>query len=126
MRKLIVLISGFVMALPLTMALAQTPPNTSPSSGADQSGGTMNEGMQNHSQNMMMAQPPGGMMQHCMMSPMGKQMTSHSQGAFFKIQKGNTSMTIKCAENESMHACVSAAGALMHEMHVLKPGSPTQ
>lgn len=40
-------------------------------------------------------------------------MMAHTNAAIFRIRRGDTSIVIKCADNESTQACVTAAGALL-------------
>jgi len=48
-------------------------------------------------------------------------MMAHTTGAIFRIQRGDTSIFIKCAENESTQACVAAAGTLLDKFNPPRP-----
>lgn len=133
MKKLF-LIPAFVMAFPVGVAFAQTPDATTGSSSSmnQTSDGAMKGGMQ-HADTGMMAKHHNwmkhhnGMNHHWMGHPMGgPMMMGSSKAAFFRFQRGDSSMTIKCAENESTQACVTAATTLMQEMHKLKSSAPSQ
>ncbi|WP_200845239.1 hypothetical protein [Roseomonas sp. 18066] len=39
------------------------------------------------------------------------------RGASFKLERGETSISVRCAENETMQACVTAASALLDKMN---------
>ena len=48
-------------------------------------------------------------------------MMAHTTGTIFHIRRGDTSIFIKCAENESTQACVTAAGALLDKFNPPRP-----
>jgi hypothetical protein len=125
MKKLLIFVPMFALAVPLTMALAQQP-NTSSSSNSDNSSGTANGPMQDHGKRMMMEEHHAWMKHHPWMHhPMGPPMLQ-SRAAFFHFQRGDSSMTIKCADDESTQACVSAAASLMQDMHNLQHSKANQ
>ena len=53
----------------------------------------------------------------------GQMMMAHTNAAVFRIRRGDTSIFIKCAENELMQACITAAGTLLDKAS-LQPASP--
>ena len=46
-----------------------------------------------------------------------RRMMARTTGAIFRIRRGDTSIFIKCAENESTQACVAAAGTLLDKFN---------
>jgi len=44
-------------------------------------------------------------------------MMAQTTGAMFRVRRGDTSIFIKCAENESTQACVAAAGTLLDKFN---------
>jgi hypothetical protein len=44
-------------------------------------------------------------------------MMAHTSAAIFRIRRGDTSIFIKCAENESTQACITAAGTLLDKFN---------
>ena len=44
-------------------------------------------------------------------------MMAQTTGAIFHIRRGDTSIFIRCAENESTQACVTAAGTLLDKFN---------
>ena len=53
----------------------------------------------------------------------GPMLMAHTNAAIFRIRRGDTSILIKCAENESTQACVTAAGTLLDKVNP-QPTSP--
>ena len=47
----------------------------------------------------------------------GMMMMAHTSAAIFRIRRGDTSIFIKCAENESTQACIAAAGTLLDKFN---------
>lgn len=73
------------------------------------------------------ASPEGGAMMRGMMGgempgrEMGghrrMMMMAHISAAVFRLRRGDTSIFIKCAENESTQACIAAAGTLLDKVN---------
>ena len=55
----------------------------------------------------------------------GRMMMAHmmarTTAAIFHIRRGDTSIFIKCADNESTQACVAAAGTLLDKFNPPRP-----
>jgi hypothetical protein len=49
-------------------------------------------------------------------------MMMHTKAAFFRFQRGNASVTVKCAEDEPTQACANAASTLLDK---IRQGEPT-
>lgn len=47
----------------------------------------------------------------------GMMMMAHTGAAIFRMRRGDNSIFIKCAENESMQACITAAGTLLDKLN---------
>lgn len=47
----------------------------------------------------------------------GMMMMHHTSAAIFRMRRGDNSIFIKCAENESTQACVAAAGMLLDKLN---------
>ena len=47
---------------------------------------------------------------------MGPPMMPPSRAAAFMIERGDTKIHVRCAENEPMQACVNAASALLDKV----------
>jgi len=114
MRTLL-LASTMVLATSISLAKAQNaqetvPQTTQPSEQTSQpaEGGAMMRGMM---RGRMMGRGSGERSRegHRMMA----RMMANTTGAIFRIRRGDTSVFIKCAENESTQACVTAAGTLL-------------
>ena len=107
MRKF--LLSGAAIALVGSMAHAQNAPGTSSQpSQSSEHGSMMMHGM-------MGGEMPGHEMgEHRMMMP-------RTTAAIFRIQRGDTSIFIKCADNEPTQACVAAAGTLLDKFSPQTP-----
>jgi predicted lipid-binding transport protein (Tim44 family) len=124
MRKLL-LATTLVLATSIGVAKAQnaptttTPQTTQPSQQTTQpsEGGAMMRGMMG---GRMMG---GGMRRREMGERAQEHMMMQTTAAIFRIQQGDTSIFIKCAENESMQACITAAGTLLDKFnsHPSKP-----
>ena len=100
MRKF--LLSGAAIALVGSMAHAQNAPGTSPQPGPSMRG-------------PMGGEMPGHEMdEHSMMMP-------RTTAAIFRIRRGDTSIFIKCADNEPTQACVTAAGTLFDKFNPQTP-----
>jgi hypothetical protein len=69
----------------------------------------------------MRGQRRGGMM----VGPQGGGMTGPHGAAFF-IRSGQNRIFIRCAESETMQACVDAATKLIDKVQMLKPSGQTQ
>jgi hypothetical protein len=50
---------------------------------------------------------------------------SESEGAHFRLRRGQAVIDVKCPENESMQACVSAAGQLLDKVAGMRNGNTT-
>jgi hypothetical protein len=124
MRKLLYAAVILACAAPVSFAQAQT------------DSGTPNSSSSQPAQNNAMQ--PSGWKHHHMGGPMGEHgwmkhhppmmfpaMMFNSKAAFFQFRKGKSSMTIKCADDESMKACVNAAGQLMNQLGKMKNHSQT-
>jgi len=122
MRNLL-LASALVLATSISVAQAQnapeTPPQTTqPSEQTTQpsEGGAMMRGMM---RGRMMGREGGEG------SRGGRMMMAHmmaqTTGAIFHIRRGDTSVFIRCAENESTQACVTAAGTLLDKFNPPRP-----
>jgi hypothetical protein len=48
-------------------------------------------------------------------------MMSRTSAAIFRIRRGDTSIFIKCAENEPTQGCVAAAGTLLDKLNPQTP-----
>ena len=107
MRKF--LLSGAAIALAGSVAHAQNAPATSSQpSQSSEHGSMMMHGM-------MGGEMPGHEMgEHRMMMP-------RTTAAIFRIQRGDTSIFIKCADNEPTQACVAAAGTLLDKFSPQTP-----
>jgi hypothetical protein len=69
---------------------------------------------------MMGDQMPGGEMgEHWREGAM--MMMARTNAAIFRIRRGDTSIFIKCAENEPTQACVTAAGSLLDKFNPQTP-----
>jgi hypothetical protein len=58
----------------------------------------------------------GGEMQGHEMGEHPMMMMSHTGAAIFRIRRGDTSVFIKCADNEATQACIAAAGTLLDKL----------
>ena len=107
MRKF--LLSGAAIALAGSVAHAQNAPATSSQpSQSSEHGSMMMHGM-------MGGEMPGHEMgEHRMMMP-------RTTAAIFRIRRGDTSIFIKCADNEPTQACVTAAGTLFDKFNPQTP-----
>ena len=108
MQKLLLARTTMVLAASISVAKAQntqeTPSqNTQPSERGGMMHGMMGGGMPGR----------GSGERHMMMAHMMAQTT----GAIFHIRRGDTSIVIRCAENESTQACVTAAGTLLDKFN---------
>jgi hypothetical protein len=106
MRKF--LLAGAAIALAGSMAHAQNAPGA-PSEQPGQSAerGPMMRGMMGDEDEAEMRE---------------RQMRMHTTtAAIFRIRRGDTSIFIKCADNESTQACVAAAGALLDKFNPQTP-----
>lgn len=140
MRRILLLAPVFAIVLPIAVARAQAPsPASPPAPQAPQApssqamgGGPMHDGSMRGPGWMARGheapRPPGAMWGGPREAGPGWRTHGwmghppvmwHSQGAFFQFRRGRSSVTIKCAENESTEACVKAAISLMQEMHTL-------
>ena len=109
MRKLLLTSTTIALAASIGVAKAQHPPQptTQPSERGAMMPGMMggrmmgrDMGERSHERHMMMAQPPA---------------------AIFHIRRGDISIFIKCAENESTQACITAAGTLLDKFNSPTP-----
>jgi hypothetical protein len=55
--------------------------------------------------------------------PEGPMMTAHTNAPIVRIQRGDTSIVIKCADNESTETCLTAAGTLIDKFQQGPTGS---
>jgi hypothetical protein len=62
---------------------------------------------------MMGGMPRGEMGEHMH----GMMAMAHTSAAIFRIRRGDTSIFIKCAENESTQACIAAGGTLLDKFN---------
>jgi hypothetical protein len=94
-----------LLAASISVAKAQNAPATPPQTTQPSERGAMMHGM-------MGGEMPGHEMgEHRMM------MMPHTTAAIFRIQRGDTSIFIKCADNEATQACVAAAGTLLEKFN---------
>jgi hypothetical protein len=106
MRKF--LLTGGAIAFVGSMAHAQNAPGTSPQPTQSERGPMTMRGM-------MGGEMPGHEMgEHSMMM-------SHTSAAIVRIRRGDTSIFIKCADNEPTQACVAAAGTLLDKLNPQAP-----
>ena len=107
------LLSGAAIALAGSMARAQNAPGAP----SEQPGQSSERGP------MMMRGMMGGMMgDEGEMSERGeRRMMMRTTAAIFRIRRGDTSIFIKCADNESTQACVAAAGTLLDKFNPQTP-----
>jgi hypothetical protein len=114
MQKLL-LASTLVLAASIGVAKAQTATETPPQTTQRSEGGAIVRGMTGGEMSGRgMREPPEGIM-------MTAHMMAHTTGAIFRIQRGDTAIFIKCAENESTQACVTAAGTLLDKFSPQPP-----
>jgi hypothetical protein len=100
-----------VLAASIGIAKAQNDPATPPQTTQPSERGAMMRGM-------MGGEMPGREMgEHSREGPM---MMARTTAAIFRIRRGDTSIFIKCADNESTQACIAAAGTLLDKF----PGKP--
>lgn len=122
MRNLLLASTTVVLAASIGIAQAQNAPATSPQTIQPSERGAMMPGM-------MGGRTMGGEMPAREMGErsregsmrMAHMMMAHTTGAIFRIRRGDTSIFIKCAENESTQACVTAAGALLDKFNPPRP-----
>ena len=113
MRKLL-LASTMLLAASIGVAKSQNTPGT-PETAQPSERGAM--------RGMMGGEMPGretgerSREERMMMTHMMAQTT----GAIFHIRRGDTSIFIRCAENESTQACVTAAGTLLDKFNPPRP-----
>jgi len=113
MQKLL-LASTMVLAASIAVAKAQNTntPETAPQTTQPPERGGMMRGM-------MGGEMPGR--ESGERSRGGRMMMMHmmaqTTGAIFHIRRGDTSIFIRCAENESTQACVTAAGTLLDKFN---------
>jgi len=110
MQKLL-LASTMVLAASVTVAKAQNTnaPETAPQTTQPPERGGMMRGMMGGGMpGREPGAPPTMMMAHMM---------ANTTGAIFHVRRGDTSIFIKCAENESTQACVTAAGTLLDKFN---------
>ena len=107
MRKLLLASTTMVLAASIGVAMAQNAPGTPPQTIKPLEGGAMMRGM-------MGGEMPGGEMGGHMR---GMMMMAHTSAAIFRIRRGDTSIFIRCAENESTQACIAAAGTLLDKFN---------
>ncbi|MBO1079674.1 hypothetical protein [Roseomonas haemaphysalidis] len=117
MRKFVMLGAGLMLMGATGVALAQTaaPPPPAPQAQADTPPPPPPGGP-----GMRGAGGPG------MRGPMGGPGPFHggpppSRAASFHIEKGDTELHVRCAENEPMQACVNAASALLDKVSASQP-----
>ena len=109
MQKLL-LASTMVLAASISVAKAQNTnaPETATQTTPPERGGMM--------RGMMGGGMPGREPGAWPMMMMARMM-ANTTGAIFHIRRGDTSIFIKCAENESTQACVTAAGTLLDKFN---------
>jgi len=98
MRKF--LLTGAAIVLAGSMAHAQNDPGSSPQPGQSSERGPM------RMRGMMGGDEMG---ERRMMMP-------RTTAAVFRLRRGDTSIFIKCADNEPTQACVAAAGTLLDKL----------
>jgi hypothetical protein len=108
MRKLLLISAATALVGSISVAQAQNaPPSTDQPSSSERAPMMM--------RGMMGAEMPGREMgEHCCG---GRMMMAHTNAAIFRIRRGDTSIFIKCADNESTQACVTAAGTLIDKLN---------
>ncbi len=122
MWKLLLASTTIALAASIGVAKAQNAPGTSP-----QTAQPSEQTTQPSERGVMMPGMMGGRM-------MGREMGEHSRerhmmmaqtpAAIFHIRRGDTSIFIKCAENESTQACITAAGTLLDKFNSPTPPRP--
>jgi hypothetical protein len=111
MRNLL-LASTTVLAASTGIAKAQNAPVTPPQTTQPSERGAMMRGMTG-------GEMPGREMgEHSREGPM--MMMAHTTAAILHIRRGDSSIFIKCADNESTQACIAAAETLLDKF----PGKP--
>lgn len=123
MRTLLLAGTTMVLAASIGIAQAQNAPGTSPQTTqpSEQTtqpseGGAMMPGMMG---GRMMG---GGMRGRETGEHEGRRMMmAHTSAAVFHVRRGDTSIFIKCAENESTQACITAAGTLLDKFNPQPP-----
>jgi hypothetical protein len=125
MKKFLMLGAGMILMGAAGAAVAQNapPPAPAPQAQADMpppppgGPGMRGPGMRGHGGPGMMG----------MRGPGGPEMGPHhfgpppSKAASFAIERGDTRIRIRCAENEPMQACVNAASALLDKVNAATP-----
>ena len=123
MRNLL-LASTMALAASISLAQAQNAPETPPQTTqpSEQIARPPEEG------GVMMREMTGGRMmgrEGGEGSRGGRMMMAHmmgqTTGAIFHIRRGDTSVYIRCAENESTQACVTAAATLLDKFNPPRP-----
>jgi hypothetical protein len=102
MRKLLLISAAMALVGSISVAHAQNAPQTAQS--PPERGPMMRGMMGGETQEREMAE-------NWRERPM--MMMAHTNAAIFRIRRGDTSIFIKCADNESTQACVTAAGTLI-------------
>lgn len=122
MRNLLIA-STIALAASINLATAQNAPETSPQ--ATQPSEQTNQPSESGA--MMRGMMGGRMMRRGSGegSREGRMMMAHmmarTTAAIFHIRRGDTSIFIKCADNESTQACVAAAGTLLDKFNPPRP-----
>lgn len=125
MRK-VLLATTMVLAASIGVAMAQNAAGTSPqpTEPSEQTAQPSDQTAQPSERGGMMSGMMGGRMMSGGMR--GRRMGEHERpmmmmaqttAAIFRIRRGDTSIFIKCAENESMQACITAAGTLLDKLN---------
>jgi hypothetical protein len=119
MRKLLLAGAAMVIATSIGVAQAQNAPSTPPQTTQPPERGAMMRGM-------MGGEMPGREMgEHRHKGPMMiAHMMAHTNAAILHIRRGDISIFIKCADNESTQACVTAAGTLLDKFSATTPPKP--
>lgn len=142
-RFLAAMIMGLGGSLPFAnWALAQSPPGPSQDQGAGVEKGPAAEEADSTRDDEMFSGMggPGAMRGRCANGPMSAEMRARcaggmmggrqwagsvaSRGATFAIRSGENRIVIRCAEGETMQACVDAAARLLDKVQTLRPADP--
>ncbi len=71
-----------------------------------------------------MAPPPPGGPRGPGMGPMGMERPHRPEAARFRFERGDMEIDIRCADGESMQACVAAASTLIDKLSPNAPQPP--
>lgn len=116
MRNLLLASVAIALAAWIGTADAQnTPSQTSPQTAQPSGHGPMMGGMMGEEMHGREREEHGGWR-----SGEGRMML-RTNAAIFRIRRDDTSVFIKCADNELMQACVAAAGTLLDKLNPQTP-----